>query len=364
VQVLDYRAAIDYIEEGIRYGDSVEQSFCPGILTMDAAVVAWADGRWSEADSKAREVLALRGSARAPGMARLPLAFVALGRGEFSEARRWAAEALAFAEASMSPDLEVAARWAQAEIALIARDPASAVDLTERALARAESTDERAQAAPLAVTGARALLAAGRPADAARWVDRVAVLLEGTPWGALPALDHARGIVALAAGSTGIARSALERAVAGWDAMPRTWEALWARLDLVTVLLRTLHYAEAAALVGDVRERATALDSRPLLERADELARQARGHVDLDDPWHPLSTRELEVARLIAAGYTNPAIAEELGIAPKTVSAHVEHILAKLGVARRTEVAAWVATVAEGGRPARGRERQAAGSRS
>jgi DNA-binding CsgD family transcriptional regulator len=32
-----------------------------------------------------------------------------------------------------------------------------------------------------------------------------------------------------------------------------------------------------------------------------------------------------------------------LGVAPKTVSAHVEHILAKLGAARRAEIGAWVA---------------------
>ena len=42
---------------------------------------------------------------------------------------------------------------------------------------------------------------------------------------------------------------------------------------------------------------------------------------------------------------TNAQIAAELSVSPKTVSAHVEHILAKLGVARRTEVAAWAAGI-------------------
>ena len=36
---------------------------------------------------------------------------------------------------------------------------------------------------------------------------------------------------------------------------------------------------------------------------------------------------------------------------PKTVSAHIEHILAKLGATRRTEIAAWVTYVAGGARP-------------
>jgi len=48
----------------------------------------------------------------------------------------------------------------------------------------------------------------------------------------------------------------------------------------------------------------------------------------------------------VATGATNRQIAQTLFIAPKTVSAHVEHILAKLGAARRTEIAAWVAAEA------------------
>jgi DNA-binding CsgD family transcriptional regulator len=59
-----------------------------------------------------------------------------------------------------------------------------------------------------------------------------------------------------------------------------------------------------------------------------------------------LTAPEFEVARLIAEGMTNAEIAGELEIAPKTAGAHVEHILAKLGVARRAEIAAWVTNVA------------------
>ena len=80
--------------------------------------------------------------------------------------------------------------------------------------------------------------------------------------------------------------------------------------------------------------------------RAEEVARRGRGRIVDLEPWHPLTAREFEVARLISDGYTNAEIAAALGIAPKTASAHVEHILAKLGASRRAEIASWASGVA------------------
>ena len=57
----------------------------------------------------------------------------------------------------------------------------------------------------------------------------------------------------------------------------------------------------------------------------------------------PLSTREQEVAVLIAHGLTNKQIAEHLIIAPRTADNHVQHIFDKLGVSSRALVAAWAA---------------------
>lgn len=57
-----------------------------------------------------------------------------------------------------------------------------------------------------------------------------------------------------------------------------------------------------------------------------------------------LSDREQEVLALIAAGKTNPEIAEALTIAPATASRHVHNILEKLGMSRRSEAAAWWAS--------------------
>ena len=204
---------------------------------------------------------------------------------------------------------------------------------------------ERLLFVPFVVTGVRAALAAGRPLQAAEYLTAVEAFLAPIPTVAGPALDHARGMVTLSEGSTGIAREALERAVAGWDAKGRIWEATWARLDLATCFTRTNRFADALALAVEARTVASRLNSRPIADRADALQRLARGRVSVEEPWRPLTAREFAVARLVSEGYTNAEIANSLGIAPKTASSHVEHILAKLGASRRAEIATWASTV-------------------
>jgi LuxR family maltose regulon positive regulatory protein len=54
----------------------------------------------------------------------------------------------------------------------------------------------------------------------------------------------------------------------------------------------------------------------------------------------PLTGRELEVLRLLAAGSSNQRIARELFVALDMVKKHVTHVLGKLGAANRTEAAA------------------------
>ena len=57
----------------------------------------------------------------------------------------------------------------------------------------------------------------------------------------------------------------------------------------------------------------------------------------------PLTRRESEVARLITQGLSNREVGKALAISERTVDAHVQHILNKLGFNSRTQVAAWVA---------------------
>jgi DNA-binding CsgD family transcriptional regulator len=53
-----------------------------------------------------------------------------------------------------------------------------------------------------------------------------------------------------------------------------------------------------------------------------------------------LSLREFQILHLVTSGASNPNIAEQLFVSPRTVSTHIEHILAKMGCDSRTRLAA------------------------
>jgi len=64
---------------------------------------------------------------------------------------------------------------------------------------------------------------------------------------------------------------------------------------------------------------------------------------DPDDPTADLTNAERKVLDLIGDGLSNREIGERLGVAEKTVKNHITSLLAKMGLQRRTQVAAWVA---------------------
>jgi len=71
------------------------------------------------------------------------------------------------------------------------------------------------------------------------------------------------------------------------------------------------------------------------------LGRSTPARVERPHPPGGLTGREIQVVREIARGLTNRQIAEKLGISERTVDAHVQNVRNKLGMERRTQIAAW-----------------------
>ncbi|MBO9556396.1 response regulator transcription factor [Cellulomonas sp.] len=113
-------------------------------------------------------------------------------------------------------------------------------------------------------------------------------------------------------------------------------DALAAALEVgaSAYLLKTVRGAEITDVVKAVAAGRTLLDDRTVTRR----------RAGQEDPTENLTPSELRVLDLIGEGLSNREIAERLGVAEKTVKNHITSLLAKMGLQRRTQVAAWVAS--------------------
>ena len=207
-------------------------------------------------------------------------------------------------------------------------------DIAQRARDLAERRDERE-----AVTRARLHLSRLR-----------AAATEGGPvekaWLATGAAELAR------ARGRGSAAQWTKAAVA-WSAVGRPYEEALMRWRGAEVAAATGERDTAAGLIVEALGAARQLGSRWLEDELRALAQRARVRLDgaeadangepvdaaPQDPFG-LTPREREVLGLIAQGATNRQIGAALFMAEKTASVHVSRILAKLGVASRTQAAA------------------------
>ena len=151
------------------------------------------------------------------------------------------------------------------------------------------------------------------------------------------------GIADVAAGNTARAVLMFAGAEAIEAAGDETWQAHWVdayrnavavardalgeRYDGLWRAGRAMAEADVvkAALTAAPMEQQPAAASRPATPRR-----------------HRLTPREIQVSELIAEGLTSVEIGRRLGIARRTAEAHAEHIMTKLGVHSRAQVAAWV----------------------
>jgi tetratricopeptide (TPR) repeat protein len=239
--LVEYDRAERWLRQGIDHAEHAESWNDRHYMAAHLGHVLWATGRWEGALDVAGHALADGRSGITTRITALHvLGYVALGRSELPVAREHLHEARRLGERMRELQRLSPALWGLAEVELAEGDPAAAVGLAELGAEASAVVDDAAYLFPFVVTGTRAYLALGDPAGARDWLDRVAGPIErrGIP-GTLPSLDHARGLMAMAAGSTGLARTQLVAASAGWRDRRRAWEGAWAMLDLARCHLRS-----------------------------------------------------------------------------------------------------------------------------
>ena len=187
---------------------------------------------------------------------------------------------------------------------------------------------------------ARILLAQDRPGRALALLDRLhAAAAAQDRAGSLIEIGALRALALAASGQEAAAVNTLAGALT--LACPQGYVRVFAdEGPPMAALLRRLIAAQRA-------EHTTAhrvpLGCLARLQQAFDTEHPAPGHGRATAPQgivEPLTSRELEVLEMLAAGRSNQAIARELVVTLDTVKKHVSHVLGKLGAASRTEAVA------------------------
>jgi predicted ATPase/DNA-binding CsgD family transcriptional regulator len=234
-----------------------------------------------------------------------------------------------------------AAGWSLASLSLgavWAGDASSALPLAEEAVRRIGSVSGRIRSRTLCAL-AVAKAACGRSEEAAAAFDAALAVFppDGGRWARGRTLQL-RGWVAFRVGDLAAAHEWGEQALALLDGIGDR-RVMADCLDVLGLVA-----GRSDPFVAQARfAAADALRARAGVRRQTYLEQDVRRDVAPADGAVRLTRREHEVARLIAAGLTNAAIGRRLGISERTAERHTENIRGKLGVASRTQVAAWVA---------------------
>jgi DNA-binding CsgD family transcriptional regulator len=194
---------------------------------------------------------------------------------------------------------------------------------------------DRLQRARLLPAYLEIMLVAGDVEDAPTACQELQALAEAFDTDVLRAVAaQALGALALGHGDAGAAIGPLRRAFELWERLEAPYEAARVRV-LVGQTCQALGDHEAAGLEFDAARSVFAqLGAQPDLARLDTTRAPTA-------PPGPLTARELDVLRLIAAGHTNKGIASELCVSERTIDRLVSNILCKLDVPSRAAATAY-----------------------
>jgi DNA-binding CsgD family transcriptional regulator len=192
------------------------------------------------------------------------------------------------------------------------------------------ATTDRLQRARLLPAYLEIMLAAGDVETSRNACQELQALAEAFDTDILRAVaQQAHGAFALGHGDPRAAIAPLRKAFELWERLEAPYEAARARV-LAGHACQALGDDEAAGLEFDAARSVFAqLGAQPDLARLDTTRAPT-------SPPGPLTARELDVLRLIAAGHTNKGIAGELCLSQRTIDRHVSNILSKLNVPSRT----------------------------
>jgi DNA-binding CsgD family transcriptional regulator len=334
------------LQRGRRLSEELGATWSLPIYQWASALARYVAGDWDDASAECEACLELAediGTRRGVLFSHSLTSIIALHRGDLAAAEQAAAAAeRELAQTGRQAGLEYWVLLARALLLEAAGQPEAACEVLWSAWQHGAAAGNLSYNADLGPDLVRLSLAAGQPRRAAEVSAGVQTLAAANP-----GVVRLQGATLQCRGLVGDDPEALLEAAAAHRRGPRPLERARACEDAAMTLVRAARPAEAAPLFEEAlglyehlrASRDTARAEAGL--RATGRRRGRRGRRGRPSSgWASLTPTEAKVAELVANGLSNPEIAERMFVSRHTVHTHVSHILAKLGLGSRVELAA------------------------